>query len=152
MCWPLGSASTGRSPQQLTRSPFKYLTSFLNMNFSTYFLITFTTGFSFCFAITLFHVAYCIQIMCICQMENSARSNIKYPDSKDRKCWWRFPDQSGIYSIETSRGDHLITSNGRHQGNPHGFVYICISDICIMKTHMGSGPFPTFLVLSIGDW
>ena len=25
VCWPVGSASTGRAPQQLTESPFKYL-------------------------------------------------------------------------------------------------------------------------------
>ncbi len=25
VCWPMGSASTGRAPQQLTESPFKYL-------------------------------------------------------------------------------------------------------------------------------
>ncbi len=25
VCWPMGSASTGRAPQQLTGSPFKYL-------------------------------------------------------------------------------------------------------------------------------
>ena len=27
VCWPMGSASTGRAPQQLTESPFKYLKS-----------------------------------------------------------------------------------------------------------------------------
>ena len=26
LSWPMGSASTGRAPQQLTESPFKYLT------------------------------------------------------------------------------------------------------------------------------
>ena len=25
VCWPIGSASTGRAPHQLTGSPFKYL-------------------------------------------------------------------------------------------------------------------------------
>ncbi len=29
VCWPLGSASTGRAPKQLTGSPFKYLKAFI---------------------------------------------------------------------------------------------------------------------------
>ena len=33
LCWPTGSASTGRVPQQLTESPFKYINLFsANLN------------------------------------------------------------------------------------------------------------------------
>ena len=30
VCWPMGSASTGRAPHQLTESPYKYFKSIEN--------------------------------------------------------------------------------------------------------------------------